>query len=145
MPLVQSTVGRLAKRPGFALVAIGTLALAIGANAAIFSLVEAVLLRPLPFPEAAELVQVRSFDSDDQEVGNLSPADFFDFRCSFPIAIRAARRICSLLSPKYNSRSTSIASLVADADWPSFSIALTRADSSPVCICLTRLATSVDC
>ena len=70
---------RLTHRPGLTLVAIGTLALAIGANASIFSLVEAVLLRPLPFPDPGALVQVRGLDADEQEVGNLSPADFFDF------------------------------------------------------------------
>jgi hypothetical protein len=49
MQAVRFVVRRLGQRPGFTAVAVGTLALAIGANAAIFSLVEAVLLRPLAF------------------------------------------------------------------------------------------------
>jgi len=55
---------QLRRRPGFALVAILTLALGIGANTAIFSAVYAVLLKPLPFRNAGQLVRV--FEANDR-------------------------------------------------------------------------------
>ena len=48
----------LARDPGFAAVTIGLLALGIGANTAMFSIVDAVLLKPLPFPEPERMVRV---------------------------------------------------------------------------------------
>ena len=49
---------QLAKAPGFAAIAIITLALCIGANSAIFSVVHAILLKPYPWPDSERLVYI---------------------------------------------------------------------------------------
>jgi putative ABC transport system permease protein len=69
------------KRPGLALLAIITLALGVGSSTAIFSVVNGVLLRPLPFPHAGELVsiQVNSGMGSSEGFYGLSEPEYLDF------------------------------------------------------------------
>src|SRR5436190_13984646 len=70
----------LGKTPAFFSIAILTLALGIGANSAIFSVIDAVLLRPLPFPKAGELVAVWSKVVNESERETDSYPDYVDLR-----------------------------------------------------------------
>jgi predicted permease len=69
------------RNPGFSLVVVLTLALGIGANIALFSVIDAVLLRPLPFQEPSRLVAVRCVDlRDPTHGGEISYPAFLDWR-----------------------------------------------------------------
>jgi putative ABC transport system permease protein len=68
------------KRPGFTVVALFTLALGIGANTAIFSLINAVLIRPLPFPEPDRLVWTWGNIRNGGNRASVAPLDYLDYR-----------------------------------------------------------------
>jgi predicted permease len=92
---VRHGVRLLAKNPGFTAAAVLTLALATGANIAIFSIVNGILLRPLPFPEAGRLVRLRDVPPGGGQF-SIAPANFIDWRATSKTLDLAAYRAAAL-------------------------------------------------
>ena len=84
MPILQDlryTLRTIRQAPGFSAVVTLTIALGVGATTAIFSVVDAVLLRPLPYPDQGSLVQLFDVDvNDGRHNGVLSLPEFTDWR-----------------------------------------------------------------
>ena len=77
---VRYALRQLRKSPGFTFIALLTLALGIGVTTAIFSVVDAVVLKPLPFPTADRLIRVGSMIAATGHGGPASYPDFLDWR-----------------------------------------------------------------
>ncbi len=77
---VRFALRSLRRSPGFTLVAVLCLALGIGANAAIFSVINAVLLRPLPYAEPDRLVRAYEMRGDEGKTGSVSVPNYVDWR-----------------------------------------------------------------
>jgi putative ABC transport system permease protein len=78
MHLFRLALRSLRRSPAFSLIAGLALALGIGANTAVFSVVNAVLLKPLPYPEAGRVVRVFNH-WDGTPSASISPAEYFDY------------------------------------------------------------------
>jgi putative ABC transport system permease protein len=76
------TLRSLRKAPGFSLVVIVTLALGIGANTAVFSMIDVLLLRPLPYPDSKHLLRLSETKTpgDSSTLADVSPANFIDWQ-----------------------------------------------------------------
>jgi putative ABC transport system permease protein len=96
---VRRSARRLIRTPGFALVVITTLALGVGANASILSVVDAVLLKPLPYKDPGRLVRVYSAPKDD-------PTDYNYLRAPGVTAYRTWTDVFQSFGALYTYRQT---------------------------------------
>src|SRR5262245_40502616 len=77
----------LLKHPGFTLIAVITLALGIGANTAILSVANAILLQPLPIKDAERIVDIRIFTPGEARMSAFSYPDYFDLRARTGVVV----------------------------------------------------------
>jgi predicted permease len=77
---IKYSVRRLLNNPGFTTVAVFTLAIGIGANTAIFSTIDAVLLQPLPYADSHQLVKMDETMPDGRHNGSVSGGAFLDWQ-----------------------------------------------------------------
>jgi putative ABC transport system permease protein len=76
---LRLAVRALRKSPGFTVLAIVTLALGIGANTAMFGMIQTILFKPLPYPDGGQLIRLYRTTAQHRN-GHISPADFRDFQ-----------------------------------------------------------------
>ena len=70
---------QLVRSPGYSLLAVVTLGLGIGANTAMFGMIQTILFKPLPYPDSGRIVRVFRATAQNR-LGHIAPADYLDFR-----------------------------------------------------------------
>jgi putative ABC transport system permease protein len=106
---IRTALRSLTRTPGFTVVALLTLAIGIGSTTAIFSVVDGILLRPLPYPDPQAIVSV-SRQSASGAAGSFSAADYLDYRSTKSFAAFAGYRqqIVDLTGPTEPLRLTAM-------------------------------------
>ena len=132
---------QLLKNPGFTIVAVLTLALGIGANTALFSVVNGVLLRPLPFHEHDRLVTLwESSPTQGVDQQNVSPPNFADWQAQS----RAFEEMAFWTGPTEFNLVTQDGSEKVRASYPSSSFfRVLRVEQFLRCVLANRLEHSI--
>lgn len=107
----------LRRQPGFSLVAVLSLGVAIGANATIFGLVDAVLFRPLPGERATPLVSVFTSESDGNGFGTTSYPAYLDLRAEQEVFSHVAASAPTPLLLTEGDRSEKALGMLVSGDW----------------------------
>ena len=79
---IRYALRTLAKRPSFAIAAIATLALGIAVNTIAFSLLNSLVLRPMPVPQAGRVVRLYPVDATGRRSNLFSYLDYLDYRAA---------------------------------------------------------------
>ncbi len=114
---VRLAVRALRRQPLFALVAVLSLAVAIGANATIFGLVDAVLFRPLPGERSTPLVSVFTSESDGNGFGVNSYPAYLDLRAHKDVFTHVAASAITPLLLTEGDRSERVLGMLVSGDW----------------------------
>jgi putative ABC transport system permease protein len=109
---------RLMKRsPGFLTVAVLTLTLGIGANAVMFSVVNVLLLRPLPYRDANRLLSIETIETAHHTVNGTSPPDFYTYRAQTRTLDRLAAYYRRPLNLTGGAEAERVSTLIVSADF----------------------------
>ena len=111
----RHAIRTLLKAPGFSTIVIVVLAMGIGANTAIFSVVNGVLLRPLPFVDSSRLVAIQSHTSRGTD-GSGSFPDFADWKAQSSVIDRMAGYVGGSMNMTGNGEATSLTAAFVTSD-----------------------------